>query len=138
MYVRSTLRMSTRSVGFTRGLANTPWHPREFVVKDCNGGSPIYNYLPWTPRHTGLGGRTVRKQSLQSGRRQRPELHFLRDLPPESITGQNIYFSASCISRMFVRVELILPKVCDVMLMSGLPQFGWFGTLNASNRNWSA
>ena len=51
---------------------------------------------------------------------------------------QNIYFSATCISRMLVRVLLILPKVCDVMLMSGLPQFGWFGRLNASNRNWSA
>ena len=22
---------------FTRGLANTPWHSREFVVKDCDG-----------------------------------------------------------------------------------------------------
>jgi len=26
-----------RGVEFTRGLANTPWHSREFVVKDCNG-----------------------------------------------------------------------------------------------------
>ena len=24
-------------VEFTRGLANTPWHSREFVLKDCDG-----------------------------------------------------------------------------------------------------
>ena len=51
---------------------------------------------------------------------------------------QNIYFSATCVSRMLVRVLLILPKVEEVMLVSGLPQFGWFGKLNASSRNWSA
>ncbi len=28
---------ATRGVEFTRGLANTPWHSREFVVKDCDG-----------------------------------------------------------------------------------------------------
>ena len=28
---------AARSVEFTRGLANTPWHSREFVVKDCDG-----------------------------------------------------------------------------------------------------
>jgi hypothetical protein len=27
----------THGVEFTRGLANTPWHSREFVVKDCDG-----------------------------------------------------------------------------------------------------
>lgn len=26
-----------RGVEVTRGLANTPWHAREFVVKDCDG-----------------------------------------------------------------------------------------------------
>ena len=26
-----------RGVEFTRGLDNTPWHSREFVVKDCDG-----------------------------------------------------------------------------------------------------
>ena len=26
-----------RDVEFTRGLANMPWHSREFVVKDCDG-----------------------------------------------------------------------------------------------------
>jgi len=26
-----------RSVEFTRGLGNMPWHSREFVVKDCDG-----------------------------------------------------------------------------------------------------
>lgn len=26
-----------RGVEFTRGLTNTPWHSREFVVKDCDG-----------------------------------------------------------------------------------------------------
>ena len=26
-----------RSVEFTRVLGNTPWHSREFVVKDCDG-----------------------------------------------------------------------------------------------------
>jgi len=26
-----------QGVEFTRGLANTPWHSREFVVKDCDG-----------------------------------------------------------------------------------------------------
>ncbi|MCL2641859.1 MAG: VOC family protein [Phycisphaerales bacterium] len=26
-----------RGVEFTRGLADTPWHSREFVVKDCDG-----------------------------------------------------------------------------------------------------
>ena len=26
-----------RGVAFTRGLANTPWDSREFVVKDCDG-----------------------------------------------------------------------------------------------------
>ena len=29
--------LATRGVEFTRGLANTPWHTREFVVKDCDG-----------------------------------------------------------------------------------------------------
>jgi uncharacterized glyoxalase superfamily protein PhnB len=28
---------SARGVDFTRGLANLPWHLREFVVKDCDG-----------------------------------------------------------------------------------------------------
>ena len=28
---------AARDVEFTRGLANTPWHSREFVVKDCDG-----------------------------------------------------------------------------------------------------
>jgi len=27
----------SRGVEFTRGLANTAWHSREFVVKDCDG-----------------------------------------------------------------------------------------------------
>jgi uncharacterized glyoxalase superfamily protein PhnB len=26
-----------RGVEFTRALGNTPWHSREFVVKDCDG-----------------------------------------------------------------------------------------------------
>ena len=26
-----------QGVEFTRGLANTPWHTREFVIKDCDG-----------------------------------------------------------------------------------------------------
>lgn len=28
---------AARGVEFTRGLADTPWHSREFVVKDCDG-----------------------------------------------------------------------------------------------------
>jgi Glyoxalase/Bleomycin resistance protein/Dioxygenase superfamily len=28
---------ATRGVEFTRGLANMPWHSREFVVRDCDG-----------------------------------------------------------------------------------------------------
>jgi len=28
---------AARGEEFTRGLANTPWHSREFVVKDCDG-----------------------------------------------------------------------------------------------------
>ena len=28
---------AARGVEFTRGLADTPWHAREFVVKDCDG-----------------------------------------------------------------------------------------------------
>jgi uncharacterized glyoxalase superfamily protein PhnB len=28
---------AARGVDFTRTLANTPWHSREFVVKDCDG-----------------------------------------------------------------------------------------------------
>ncbi|HUL16158.1 MAG TPA: VOC family protein [Terriglobales bacterium] len=28
---------SARGVEFTRELADTPWHSREFVVKDCDG-----------------------------------------------------------------------------------------------------
>jgi Glyoxalase/Bleomycin resistance protein/Dioxygenase superfamily len=28
---------ASRGVEFTRGLANMPWHSREFVVKDCDG-----------------------------------------------------------------------------------------------------
>jgi hypothetical protein len=28
---------ATRGVEFTRGLANTRWHSREFVVRDCDG-----------------------------------------------------------------------------------------------------
>lgn len=28
---------ANRGVDFTRTLANTPWHTREFVVKDCDG-----------------------------------------------------------------------------------------------------
>ena len=28
---------AARGVEFARGLANTPWHSREFVVKDCDG-----------------------------------------------------------------------------------------------------
>ena len=27
----------SKGVEFTRELANTPWHSREFVVKDCDG-----------------------------------------------------------------------------------------------------
>ena len=28
---------AARGVEFKRGLANMPWHSREFVVKDCDG-----------------------------------------------------------------------------------------------------
>jgi uncharacterized glyoxalase superfamily protein PhnB len=28
---------SAKGVEFTRGLANMPWHSREYVVKDCDG-----------------------------------------------------------------------------------------------------
>jgi uncharacterized glyoxalase superfamily protein PhnB len=28
---------ASRGVEFTRGLADVPWHLREFVVKDCDG-----------------------------------------------------------------------------------------------------
>ena len=28
---------AARGMEFTRGLANMPWHSREFVVKDCDG-----------------------------------------------------------------------------------------------------
>jgi uncharacterized glyoxalase superfamily protein PhnB len=28
---------AARGVEFTRGLADMPWHSREFVVKDCDG-----------------------------------------------------------------------------------------------------
>ena len=28
---------AANGVEFTRGLADTPWHSREFVVKDCDG-----------------------------------------------------------------------------------------------------
>ena len=28
---------AANGVVFTRGLANRPWHSREFVVKDCDG-----------------------------------------------------------------------------------------------------
>jgi catechol 2,3-dioxygenase-like lactoylglutathione lyase family enzyme len=28
---------ASRGVEFMRGLANMPWHSREFVVKDCDG-----------------------------------------------------------------------------------------------------
>jgi uncharacterized glyoxalase superfamily protein PhnB len=28
---------AARGVEFTRALADTPWHSREFVVKDCDG-----------------------------------------------------------------------------------------------------
>jgi uncharacterized glyoxalase superfamily protein PhnB len=28
---------AANGVQFTRGLANMPWHSREFVVKDCDG-----------------------------------------------------------------------------------------------------
>jgi len=28
---------AAQGVEFTGGLANTPWHSREFVVKDCDG-----------------------------------------------------------------------------------------------------
>ena len=28
---------AARNVEFTRGLANMPWHSREFVVRDCDG-----------------------------------------------------------------------------------------------------
>jgi uncharacterized glyoxalase superfamily protein PhnB len=28
---------AANGVDFTRGLANMPWHSREFVVKDCDG-----------------------------------------------------------------------------------------------------
>jgi catechol 2,3-dioxygenase-like lactoylglutathione lyase family enzyme len=29
--------LAARGVEFTRGLGDTPWHAREFVVKDCDG-----------------------------------------------------------------------------------------------------
>ena len=29
--------LAAKDVEFTRGLANTPWQCREFVVKDCDG-----------------------------------------------------------------------------------------------------
>ena len=31
------VEFAARGVEFTRGLANAPWHSREFVVKDCDG-----------------------------------------------------------------------------------------------------
>src|SRR5437867_9101225 len=50
---------------------------------------------------------------------------------------QNMYLRATCISRILVRVVRIWPKLGEVRLGSGLPQFGWFGKLKASNRNWT-
>jgi hypothetical protein len=39
---------------------------------------------------------------------------------------------------MLPRVPVIWPKFApELILVFGLPQFGWFGKLNASNRNWS-
>ena len=34
---RALRRVRSQGVEFTRGLANMPWHSREFVVKDCDG-----------------------------------------------------------------------------------------------------
>jgi len=36
----------TRGVEFTRGLGNTPWDSREFVVKDCDGRLPAFGADP--------------------------------------------------------------------------------------------
>jgi hypothetical protein len=36
----------TRGVEFTRGLANTPWDSREFVVKDCDGRLLAFGAAP--------------------------------------------------------------------------------------------
>ena len=35
-----------RGVAFTRGLANTPWGSREFVVKDCDGRLLAFGAVP--------------------------------------------------------------------------------------------
>src|SRR5262249_31592518 len=54
-----------------------------------------------------------------------------------SFLHQNMYFSANWISRMLVRVERIWPKVGEVRVGSGVPQFGWLGKLKASKRDWT-
>ena len=43
----------TRGVEITRGLANTPWGLREFVVKDCDGRLLAFGANPKQPRTTG-------------------------------------------------------------------------------------
>jgi len=50
---------AAQGVEFTRGLANMPWHSREFVVKDCDGRlpgvrlEPVVWYCPHRPDAAG-------------------------------------------------------------------------------------
>jgi len=58
-----------------------------------------------------------------------------RLLRPPWARPQNKILPASWSCRMFVRVPVICPNPPDEMFVFGLPQFGWFGKLNHSNRN---
>jgi len=58
--------LATRGVEFTRGLANTPWNSREFVVKDCDGRLLAFgNYdketTPFDDALTALGPRFMQE-----------------------------------------------------------------------------
>src|SRR6516164_8994812 len=40
---------ASRGVEFTRGLSDTPWHSREFVVRDCDGRLLAFGADPESP-----------------------------------------------------------------------------------------
>ena len=86
-------------------------------------------YFPSPPRDSGGPGRgsARRVERLSRGRET--------GTPAQTGPHQKMYFSATCRLRMLPRVPVMTPKLLGLpALVSGFPQLGWLGRLNASKR----
>jgi uncharacterized glyoxalase superfamily protein PhnB len=85
-----------RGVAFARGLGDTPWNSREFVVKDCDGrllafGAPQASNRP----RANPGGGSIRGRSARSGSRRAPSSPRRQRSPTRRSIGRTTWQAIS-------------------------------------------